>query len=367
MILLFIIIGIIKSNAPGTLSCITYLSEQLCEEPGYCIWNGTTCQEYTQNQDCYRINEVGACRENGIYSSIGGSGLCEPLIKLENDYKNVCGITNIVDYNYVRYPIITTGFSTHSLAGQTVAQLKMSAPQQNFIYQVLSVNIQIAKNPDLQIILDLYKTYEAELVKVYIHPYQIEKALIQTLQNLRDDTTSLSPVDKQATMTKFWTLVDVYLKRLQIHKKNYQSYNYFLNFLQGSFSRLFLTIKGQGHMITISWSKYKKNGIIQIISYSPKLVGILNALSDIIFVNVLGEDKTSFTDIENMKISYLQESGTLTNVVRKLKFISDKTQIPHQLMTYTINSAICNSNERECEFSLPSPLSNSTFVFYVEQ
>lgn len=58
---------------------------------------------------------------NGIYSSIGGSSLCEPLSKLENEYKNVCGITNIIDYNYVRYPIITTGFSTHSLAGLTVA------------------------------------------------------------------------------------------------------------------------------------------------------------------------------------------------------------------------------------------------------
>ncbi|CAD8191703.1 unnamed protein product [Paramecium octaurelia] len=367
MILLFIIIGITKSNAPGTLSCPSFLSEFLCEEPGYCFWDGTKCQDYTQNQDCYRINEIGACRDNGIYSSVGGSSLCEPLSKLENEYKNVCGITNIVDYNYIRYPIITTGFSTHSLAGLTVAQLKISAPQQNYIYQVLSVNIQIAKNPDLQLILDLYKTYEGELVKAYIHPYQIEKALVQTLQNLRDDTTSLSSGDKQATIIKFWSIMDVYLKRLQIHKKNYQSYNYFLNFLQCSFSRLFLTLKGQGHTITISWSKFKKNGLIQLISYSPKIMGITTALSDLIYVNILGEDATAYTDIENMKISYIQESGTLTNVVRKLMFISDKTQIPHQVMTYTINSAACDSTERECEFSFPSPLTNSTFTFYVEQ
>ncbi|CAD8124152.1 unnamed protein product [Paramecium sonneborni] len=366
MIILFIFIGIVKSDSPGTILCNTYFSEQLCEDPGYCQWDGSICQPYTQNTDCYRIDEAGACRENGIYSSLGGSGLCEPLDVLENDYKNVCGITNIVDDEFIRYPIIKTGFSTHSLSGLTVTQLKISAPQYNYIYQVLSVNLQIAKNPDLQAILDLYKTYEAELLKNSIHPYQIEKPLVQTLQNLRDDTVTLLP-DKQNTFKKFWILAEIYLKRLQTHKQNYQSYNYFLNFLQVPFSRLFLTLHKKSHIITISWTKYKKNGLIQLISYSPKIVGITNALSDVIFLNILSLEGTVYMDIEDMKVSYIQKSGTLSNVVRKMKFISDKTQIPHIFETNVINSAVCNSVMRECEYSLQSPLQQGTFAFYLEQ
>lgn len=71
--------------------------------------------------DCYRINEIGACRPSGVYS-----GTCAPIASLNVQYENVCTTptsNNKVDYNYVRFPISTTGLATHSLTGITVADL----------------------------------------------------------------------------------------------------------------------------------------------------------------------------------------------------------------------------------------------------
>lgn len=71
--------------------------------------------------DCYKINEIGACRTSGVYVS----GTCKAITALNVQYENVCTSKSdsTVDYNYVRFPISNIGLATHSLTGITVADL----------------------------------------------------------------------------------------------------------------------------------------------------------------------------------------------------------------------------------------------------
>ncbi|CAD8119883.1 unnamed protein product [Paramecium sonneborni] len=362
MILILFLVGLASSAvAPGTGECSAYTQQIDCLNSGYCKWNGSSCVLYTSNQDCYRIDEIGACRANGKYES-----LCMPLDLLNIEYKNVCGITTTIDYNFVRYPIVTTGYPHFSISGLTLAQLKVAKPQINFLFQVLTVNIQIAPNKELQDILDLYKEYEVTFQNVTVHPYYLEKCLFQTLQNLRDDTQPLSSTDKQNTLTKFWSIVQVYQKKMAFYSKHYQTNYYFLNFAQTTFSRLYITIEGQDHTTSLTWVKYQRNGYIQAVSYTPKLFGINDALTDVVYINVIAEDGISFINIENMEIIYTQTTGTLTNISRQLKFISDKTQIPHTFSS-SLTSTPCDEIERTCKFTLPSPLIDSQFIFYIQK
>ena len=114
----------------------------------------------------------------------------------------------------------------------------------------------------------------------------------------------------------------------------------------------------------MSWIKYTKNGYIQVISYAPKVFGITDALSDVIFVRVIDEASVAFTGIEGMQVTYAQSAGTLTNVIRTLKYISDKTAFPHTFTT-TVSSPACDAVALTCVFTLVSPLSIDTFAFYI--
>ncbi|CAD8201290.1 unnamed protein product [Paramecium pentaurelia] len=362
MIFIILFVGFVQSSVPpGTGECSVYTTQNDCLNSGYCKWSGSSCGLYTSDQDCYRIDEIGACRINGKYQT-----LCTPLDLVSIEYKNVCGVSATVDYNYVRYPIINNGYSTYSISGLTVAQLKVAKPQMNFLYQILTVNIQVAQNSELQEILDLYQEYEPAFLNATVHPFYLEKCLFQTLQNLRDDTTILTKAEKENTITKFWNIVQVYQKKMAIYSKHYQTNYYFLNFAQTTFSRLFISIEGQDHTTSLTWIKYERNGFIQVISYTPKFFGINDALTDVIYVNVVAEDGTPFVKIENMEIIYTQTTGTLTNIARQLQFISDKKQVPHTFSS-SLTSTPCDDIERTCKFTLPSPLTDSQFIFYIQK
>ncbi|CAD8209160.1 unnamed protein product [Paramecium octaurelia] len=362
MILILLLVGYVYSaTTPGTEECNVYTSESDCLNSGYCKWNGGSCGLYTQAQDCYRVDEIGACRANGKYQN-----LCVPLDLVSIEYKNVCGTSNTVDFNYVRYPKMTTGYPTYSISGLTVAQLKIAKPQMNFLYQILTVNIQMAQNKELQDILDLYKEYESAFLNITVHPFYLEKCLFQTLQNLRDDTTTLSTAEKQNTLTKFWGVAQVYQKKMATYSKHYQTNYYFLNFAQTTFSRLYISIEGQDHTTSLTWVKYERNGFVQAISYTPKFFGINDALTDVVYVNVIASDGSTFVNIENMEIVYTQTSGTMANTPRQLHFINDKSQVPHTISS-SITSTICDDVERTCKFTLPSPLTDSQFIFYIQK
>lgn len=87
--------------------------------------------------DCYRINEIGACRSGttGVYVA---SSNCYEITSLNVQYENVCtpNSNKKIDYNYVRFPISNTGLATHSLTGITVADLgaKTGTALADFLY-----------------------------------------------------------------------------------------------------------------------------------------------------------------------------------------------------------------------------------------
>ena len=145
MILILFLIGLgLCSVLPGTGECTVYTSLSECQNSGYCKWTGVQCTLYTSSDDCYRIDERGACTIGGKYETI-----CQPLDTVAIEYVNVRGITTKIDYNFVRFAKVTTGNPSYSISGLKVDQLKVATPQMNFLYQVLTVNIQIASNKEL--------------------------------------------------------------------------------------------------------------------------------------------------------------------------------------------------------------------------
>lgn len=121
-------------TAPGQLACnpTNFATEALCKASGYCTWT-TACGPYTMPADCYRINEIGACRAGGVYAATTN---CFPIGTLNVQYENVCtpDANFKIDYNYVRFPISNTGLATHSLTGITVTDLKTKTPQADYLY-----------------------------------------------------------------------------------------------------------------------------------------------------------------------------------------------------------------------------------------
>ncbi|CAD8163514.1 unnamed protein product [Paramecium pentaurelia] len=320
-------------TAPGQLTCdsTNFPTEISCKTSGYCKWT-TTCVPYTMPTECYKINEIGACRSGGVYATPTPTN-CYQINSLNVQYENVCtpNSDNKIDYNYVRFPISNTGLATHSLTGITVADLQTKTLQADYLYQVFTVNIQLATNAQLNDILDLYVIYDEELVKTTTHPYYIEKALFQTIQNIRDDTT-ITPTLRGATLVKFWQLADIFLYRVRTFSKHYQTNYYILNFAQTTFSRLYLTINGQEHTTTFSWTSYTKNGYVQVISYPGTQFGIpTTALSDVYYVKIIDDSQpltsttapTPFTGL-SLTVTYIQSGTKSVLSTYKLVKIDDK-------------------------------------------
>jgi len=84
---------------------------------GYCTWT-TSCVALTVPADCYRIDEIGACRGTGVYVAS-----CTALSALNVQYSNVCAKSpaTTIDYNDVRFPIVTSGYPDYSLTGLTIS------------------------------------------------------------------------------------------------------------------------------------------------------------------------------------------------------------------------------------------------------
>lgn len=74
----------ISNAAPGQALCSTLATDVLCKASGYCLWT-TTCVALTMPTDCYKVNEIGACRAGGVYISN-----CYAISALNVQYENVC-------------------------------------------------------------------------------------------------------------------------------------------------------------------------------------------------------------------------------------------------------------------------------------
>ncbi|CAD8175172.1 unnamed protein product [Paramecium octaurelia] len=364
--LTFLLFWLGSTLPPGQTACspANFPTEALCKAAGYCKWT-TQCDPYTMPADCYRINEIGACRPSGVYTAN-----CYPITSLNVQYENVCtpNSNNKIDYNYVRFPITTTGLATHSLTGITVADLQTKTPKADFLYQVFTVNLQLATNSQLNAILDLYIAYQPELVKTTTHPYYIEKALFQTIQNIRDDTT-MTPALKGATLTKFWQLASIFLERVRTFSKHYQTNYYILNFAQTTFSRLYLTVNGQEHTTTLSWLSYTKNGYVQVISYPAVQFGIAaaTAFSDVYYVKIIDDAATPapFTGLA-LTVTYIYSGTTYTiAIANKLVKITDKAAgtYAEDATTIAYDSTKSDIASKKLVYALSG---SADYIFYIK-
>ncbi|CAD8120939.1 unnamed protein product [Paramecium sonneborni] len=268
-----------------------------CNSSGYCTLSSDLLS--CQSLPCYKINEIGACRESPavLYDATS----CFGLSSLDLRYDNVCGPGGQLDYAYVRLPIQKSGSAIYSTTGMTVTQIQaetVAATRNNLLTQLFSLNIQIASNTELNAILGLYLAYKDDMTGVtgfgMSHPYYLEKAIFSALQNFRDDTDTGK--DQLITLTNIWSLSDTLLLRLRTFRKFYSTSYFFVNFAHTQFSRTYLSVKGQYTVFSLKWKQYTSNGYVQLITFTPKqFTGFGGAQSDAIMFNIIATDGTAYT------------------------------------------------------------------------
>ncbi|CAK82382.1 unnamed protein product (macronuclear) [Paramecium tetraurelia] len=279
-------------NAAFTLqTCNTISNATLCKMAGNCEVSayGTpiTCQTIT---DCYRVSEVQTCIQNAI------SG-CIPL-NIDYKYENVCvktGETSVPNgllrfrrqANITRSPDIT-------LSETPVSVLTTTTTPQKYSYQLFTLDILLASPTQLSAILDAFNHGINQLITDAVQPKFLEKAVIETFQNIRDDVT-YTLATRSAQLSKAWDLVNILFQRYQNYKAYYvQNYD-FINFGFSDLNRQKLVITTNKYEIELTWSTYAYNGYIYVMTLAPEQFGIISVkqLSDLIWIKIVKDDGTA--------------------------------------------------------------------------
>ncbi|KAM3138537.1 hypothetical protein pb186bvf_009289 [Paramecium bursaria] len=254
----------------ATSACSSY-SQADCLNTGYCKWD-TTCV----NQDCYLVTEASACRTQGAF--VGALvGTCIPVDVYSLSYDNVCmdsGQTT-VPYPFIRLPFDNSGSPTQAVTGYLVQNIMTTLTPSQYVQQLFTVNAQKATSSQLSDILDAY----IHLINLLLtqHPYYIEKIVVDSLQNIRDDVTLIG-APKQALLTKVWTIADQWRVRVKTFKSQYTSDYYFLQFASTALFRLQLAVVSgvstNQETITATWTSYSDNGYLSMIYMKMSQFGI---------------------------------------------------------------------------------------------
>ncbi|CAK65607.1 unnamed protein product (macronuclear) [Paramecium tetraurelia] len=296
-----------------------------CNASGYCTLSADSLS--CLSLPCYKINEVGACRDATAVAY--DAALCSGLSQLDLRYDNVCGPLGQLDYAYVRLPIQKTGSATYSTTGMTVSQIlaeTVAATRNNLLTQLFSLNLYAASNTELNSILSLYIAYKDDMTGVtgftMSHPYYMEKAIYAALQNFRDDTDAAKVLT--TTLTNVWTLSDTLLLRLRTFRKFYSTSYFFVNFAHTQFSRTYLSVKAQYSVFSLKWKQYSSNGYVQLITFVPnQFSGFSAALSDAIMFNIIDTTGTAYVltytltwlITDNTKITCAAETTSFLHVI----------------------------------------------------
>ncbi|CAD8112743.1 unnamed protein product [Paramecium primaurelia] len=298
-----------------------------CNASGYCTLSADSLS--CQSLPCYKINEIGACRESPAvaYDAV----LCSGLSSLDLRYDNVCGPAGILDYAYVRLPLQKTGSAIYSTTGMTVSQIQaetVAATRNNLLTQLFSLNLYAASNTELNSILSLYIDYKNDMTGLtgfaMSHPYYLEKAIYASLQNFRDDSDATK--DQTTTLTNIWSLSDTLLLRLRTFRKFYSTSYFFVNFAHTQFSRTYLSIKAQYSVFSLKWTQYSSNGYVQLITFAPQqFTGFSGALSDAIMFNIIDTSGGAYTlgytltwlITDNTKITCTVETASYLHIINR--------------------------------------------------
>ncbi|KAM3138538.1 hypothetical protein pb186bvf_009290 [Paramecium bursaria] len=255
----------------ATLSCNTAFTTQAdCNSSGYCNWYNGGCQ----NQECYLVDEVAACRIQDMY--VGALvGVCQQINEFSTLQDNK--IMSALNQLKREWKFDYKGTATTSSTGYTIQQLKTSTLQNQQIQQLLTLNINLAIKAELNDILDAYLNFIPQLQTV--HPHFIEKVIVHSIQKIRDDSTIVTigtgaSNEKQYMMNKVWLISDIWKQRIRNYKPQYIANYYFMLFLQSPLYSKTIGLTSNVQSITITWNSYSENGLISMIFIRLKVFGI---------------------------------------------------------------------------------------------
>ncbi|CAD8066068.1 unnamed protein product [Paramecium primaurelia] len=285
----------IINAAFALIDCASLTNATLCMQSGNCQVSSfgatITCQPIT---DCYRVSEVQACLLTPAANSISG---CVPL-NIDYKYENVCvktGETSVPNgllrfrrqANITRSPDIT-------LSETPVSVLTTTTTPQKYTYQLFTLDILLASPTQLAAILDAFNHGINQLITDAVQPKFLEKAVIETFQNIRDDVTYTQST-RSTQLGKAWDLVNILFQRYQNYKAYYvQNYD-FINFGFSDLNRQKLVITTKTYEIELTWATYANNGYIYVMTLAPEQFGIISIkqLSDLIWIKIVKDDGTT--------------------------------------------------------------------------
>ncbi|CAD8105407.1 unnamed protein product [Paramecium primaurelia] len=271
----------------GDQTCSSQLTQSNCQNLGYCFWDGSNCQV----EDCYKIDEIAACRTNGVLH-IPPSIICN-AIEMESYYyqiyANVCNDPsddpNELVQHYIRYQEPKSGFPDKSSDGVTLALWNTLFPQYGYISQIYTIQILKQNMVQLDQTLDIYIKYRSLFLYDTYWTYDQEKSISYMFQQLRDDTTLIN-TNKKPMITKVWQIVDNLLERFRIIGNNYTAIYPLYSISQVSLSRQKAELSGHKHVATFKWTQYLYNGYVQLLGYDLHQFGFVGQLTQVYEINV---------------------------------------------------------------------------------
>ncbi|CAD8125095.1 unnamed protein product [Paramecium sonneborni] len=295
IILISALLNVVNSFV-GDQTCLSKVTPSTCQNLGYCYWDGSTCQV----EDCYKIDEIAACRASGVLHS--------PIIcnALELDgyffqiYANVCNDpsedSNELVQHYIRYQEPKNGYADKSSDGVTLNIWNTLFPQYGYISQIYTIQILKQNMVQLDQTLDIYIKYQSLLLYDTNWTYEQEKSISYMLQQLRDDTTLVN-TNKKPMITKVWQIIDNLLERFRIIGNNYTAIYPLYSISQVSLSRLQAELSGRKHLAAFKWNQYLQNGYVQILGYDIHQFGFVGQLTQVYEINVFdsGHNTQSLT------------------------------------------------------------------------
>ncbi|CAK57165.1 unnamed protein product (macronuclear) [Paramecium tetraurelia] len=252
--------------------------ESECFQSGYCYWDDFQCNP----QPCHLVTEQNACRTGGALQ-IG----CKPVSYTPPQFVASCYSSAYTKQKIYLYRFI----SDLSPEDRFQTSVTIEQPSVEAMEKLYKLDLLSSSNFELNNILDSYLNQAPILIGEYSHPYYLERAIYESLQNVRDDLKIIKS-ERSDTMIKILELIDIYYQRLNTYSEKYSTFYNFVNFNHIHFKYLGFSFQ---NLIELSWTTYPENGFFSLTVIYPQIFGIQSAVSPIFMIRTTNQINLQYT------------------------------------------------------------------------
>ncbi|CAD8163853.1 unnamed protein product [Paramecium octaurelia] len=286
MKIILALIAIFRIGVDGfQVSCSTYFQNN-CLASGYCDWMSNRCEPI----ECHKVTEPRACLGK-LSGYLYQQQRCKISPNLDPKFKNICieYQQDTLMWGYLVYPQDNTQNSKYATAsGFQISKISTSRYPIQVKSEILTLNILKAQNSDLLNIMYGYLQQTYELCNDDDIPIQfLEKAIYESMQQIRDDTTisyTSSTFNKTQFYSALWGMTDAFFQKLRKQKVNYYiSYKYLINFGFANLNQEKIVLETQFSVFEITWN-YTQPGYLEVLVMPAEQFGFYSIHSDMIVI-----------------------------------------------------------------------------------